>query len=133
MADVSSAAESTLIVLSSASTDVRAASALQSAASALGHANGAALIQLNEVDDLKRFVFEADPWAVMAIDDTSIAALREAFGLADQQFAPDVPAEVTGYTLVAIPGFAECLDDPDAKRVAWTRMRAAVHPGNPLD
>ena len=63
----------------------------------------------------------------MAIDDASIDALREAFDLDARDFAGDVPASVTGYNL------ADCLDDMEAKRNAWMRMKAAVHPGNPLD
>ena len=60
-------------------------------------------------------------------------ALREAFDLDARDFAGDVPASVTGYNLVAVPAFADCLDDMEAKRIAWMRMKAAVHPGNPLD
>lgn len=130
---MSSVIDTTLIVLASTPLDVRVASAVQSAAGALGYAEGAALVQLSDVDDAKRLVFEADPWAVMAIDDASIDALRASFDLDAAQFAPDVPVEFAGYKLVAIPGFADCLDDPDAKRVAWGRMKAAAHPGNPLD
>lgn len=127
------AQDTTLVVLANAPLDVRVASALQSAAQALGYADGCAIVQLSEVGDLKRFVFEADPWSLIAIDDASIDALRGAFDLDEQAFAADVPAHVTGYRLAAVPGFAACLDDPDAKRVAWARMQAAAHPGNPLD
>lgn len=127
------AQDTTLVVLANAPLDVRVASALQSAAQALGYADGCAIVQLSEAGDLRRFVFEADPWSLITIDDASIDALRGAFDLDEQAFAADVPAHVTGYRLVAVPGFAACLDDPDAKRVAWVRMQAAAHPGNPLD
>lgn len=125
--------DSTLVIIAGEPVDVRVASALQSAAQALGYADGCAIVQLSEAGDLKRFVFEADPWSLIAIDDASIAALRGAFDLDEQAFAADVPVHVTGYRLVAVPGFADCLDEPDAKRVAWVRMQAAAHPGNPLD
>lgn len=125
--------DSTLVVLTSAPLDVRAASALQSSADALGYANGAHIQQLDEVQDLRRFVFEVDPWTVMAIDDASVDALRDAFSLDAQQFAADMPVTVTGYRLVAVPAFADCLDDQNAKSIAWGRMKAAAHPGNPLD
>ncbi len=127
------AQDTTLVVLASLPVDVRVASALQSAARALGYADGCAIVQLADVDEPRHFVFETDPWAVIAIDDASIDALRTAFALDAQAFSPDVPARVTGYTLVAVPGFATCLDDSEAKRVAWVRMQAAAHPGNPLD
>ena len=130
---MSGAQDTTLIVLTGVSVDVRVASALQSAAEALGYADGCAIVRLSDVDDLRRFVFESDPWTVMAIDDASINALREAFDLDARDFAGDAPASVTGYHLVAVPAFADCLDDMEAKRNAWMRMKAAVHPGNPLD
>ena len=125
--------DTTLVVLTGSPVDVRVASALQSAAQALGYADGCAIVQLADAPDLKCFVFEADPWSVIAIDDASIDALRSAFDLAIQDFAPDIPAQAIGYRLVAVPGFAACLDDADAKRIAWARMQAAAHPGNPLD
>ena len=125
---MSGAQDTTLIVLTGVSVDVRVASA-----EALGYADGCAIVRLSDVDDLRRFVFESDPWTVMAIDDASINALREAFDLDARDFAGDVPASVTGYNLVAVPAFADCLDDMEAKRNAWMRMKAAVHPGNPLD
>ncbi len=127
------AQDTTLVVLAGAPLDVRVASALQSAAQALGYADGCAIVQLADVDDLKRFVFEADPWSLIAIDDASFDALRTAFNLDEQAFSADAPAHAIGYRLVAVPGFAACLDDPEAKRVAWARMQAAAHPGNPLD
>lgn len=122
-----------LVILSAEPVEVRVASALQSAAQALGYVDGCDIVQLTDIPDFKRFVFECDPWALMAIDDASIAALRAAFSLETQDFDADNPACVAGYKLVAVPGFATCLDDQDAKRVAWQRMKAAAHPGNPLD
>lgn len=127
------AQDTTLVVLANASLDVRVASALQSAAQALGYADGCAIVQLTDVDDLKRFVFEADPWSLIAIDDASIGALRRAFDLSERAFSADLPTCVNGYQLVGVPEFAACLDDPEAKCIAWSRMRAAAHPGNPLD
>lgn len=124
--------ETTLLVLSESPVDVRVASALQSAAQALGYAEGCAILQTDDIPDLKRFVFAVDPWAVMAIDEASIETLRAAFSLTQAEFAPDVPACVAGYALVAVPAFSGCLDDPASKRVAWGRMHAAAHPENPL-
>ena len=130
---MSGAQDTTLVVLAGAPVDVRVASALQSAAQALGYVDGCAIVQLSEAGDLRRFVFESDPWAVMAIDDASVDALRKAFDLEIRDFSADIPANVVGYNLVAVPAFAACLDDMEAKRTAWTRMKAAAHPGNPLD
>lgn len=125
--------ETTLLALTSSPVEVQVASALQSAAQALGYADGCDIIQLGDQPDLKLFVFEADPWAVMALDADSIDALREAFSLSIDDFAVDVPVNVAGYELVAVPDFADCMGDQDAKRVAWRRMHAAAHPKNPLD
>lgn len=130
---MTSTIETLLLVLAEKPVEVQAASALQSAAQALGYAEGCSIVQLGDASDLKRLVYEVDPWAVMAIDDASIAALQEAFKLSSSDFRADYPASVSGYALVAVPGFAECLDDPDAKRIAWKRMHAAAHPKNPLD
>ena len=121
-----------LIVLAEEPADVKVASALQSAARALGYADGCSITQLADVPDVKHMVFERDPWSVMAIDDASIEKLRRAFGLHADELAPDCPAVVAGYMLVAVPGFAACLDDLETKRIAWHRMKAAEHPGNPL-
>ena len=129
---MASAQDKLLFVLTSVPVDVRVASALQSAADALGYPDGCDIVQISDAGDLKRFVFERDPWAVLAIDDESFAALRAAFALDADALAPDAPVTVAGYTLVAVPGFASCLDDADAKRIAWHRMKAAKHPGNPL-
>ena len=127
------AQDTTLLVLTSAPLEVRVASALQSAAQALGYPDGCCIMQLAEVDDLRLSIFESDPWSVIALDSAAIEALREAFAFSPGQFAADIPASVAGYTLVAVPGFAECLDDEREKRVAWNRMKSARHPDNPLD
>lgn len=125
--------DTTLLVLASEPVQVRVASALQSAAQALGHIDGCQITQLEQVEGLRTFVFDLDPWCVIAIDDKAIAGLRRTFDLDDIQFGADHPIQVFGYTLVAVPGFANCLDDTSAKRVAWGRMQAAAHPKNPLD
>ncbi len=75
---------------------------------------------------------QADPWSVVAVDEAGLALLSAAFGDASAGLAPDAPVCVEGYMLVAVPGFAECLHDEQAKRVAWKRLKAARHPGNPL-
>lgn len=126
------AQETTLVILTARPVDVRVASALQAAARALGYPDGCRIVTLSEAGDVQRFVFGCDPWSVMAIDDASIASLRDSFDLDPSQFASDCPASIAGYTLVAVPGFAACLDDADAKRAAWHRMKAATHPENPL-
>ncbi len=125
--------DTTLLVLASEPVQVRVASALQSAAQALGHIDGCQIIQLDQVDELRSLVFGLDPWCAIAIDDKAIASLRQAFDLDDTQFGAGHPIQVCGYTFVAVPGFANCLDDTSAKRVAWGRMQAAAHPKNPLD
>ncbi len=125
--------DTTLIVLTKQAVPVRAASALQSAAQALGYADGCQIIELADTGDLRSYIFGRDPWSVIAIDDTSIEALRHAFELDREAFSSDNPAHRAGYTLVAVPDFIDCLDDQDAKRIAWQRMKAAMHPGNPLD
>ena len=122
-----------LIVLAREPVEVRVASALQSAARALGYADGCSVLSLSDVGDLQCCVLTSDPWCVLAIDNAAVEALRMAFGVDAGQFAADKPAQVLGYTFVAVPDFSNCLDDQEAKRVAWRRMKAAAHPGNPLD
>lgn len=124
--------DTTLIVLSEQAVSVRAASALQSAAQALGFPDGCQIIQLADTQDLRLYIFERDPWSVIAIDDASIVALQQAFGLDQKTFSPDTPVSCAGYRLVAVPSFIESLDDQGAKRIAWQRMKSAAHPGNPL-
>lgn len=125
--------ETTLLVLASQQVQVRVASALQSAANALGYPDGCYIQQLDQADDLRLCIFDVDPWSVIAIDEASIVALQQAFDLNASQFDAEHPVQVCGYTLVAVPGFAECLDDDSEKRVAWHRMQVAAHPKNPLD
>lgn len=127
------AQDTTLIVLAGQTVPVRAASALQSAAQALEFVDGCQIVQIADTDDVRGLIFERDPWSVIAIDDVAVNALRQAFGLDHNVFSPDRPARCSGYLLVAVPGFVECLDNQDAKRVAWQRMKVAAHPGNPLD
>jgi hypothetical protein len=85
-----------------------------------------------DADSLALLVERTDPWSVVAIDEASVSALAAAFGKESASLAPDAPVCAEGYTLVAVPGFAECLHDAQAKRVAWRRLKAARHPGNPL-
>ena len=112
--------------------DDRVVHALEASAERLEHAQGCRFACLGECGDLTLFIHEADPWTVVAIDDESIAALRAAFGSESAALAPDAPVEACGYTLVAVPGFASCIDDQDAKRVAWARLQAAKHPAKPF-
>lgn len=127
------ARNATMMVLAERGLDQSVINALESAAKALGHGTGCCIVTLGEVDDLALFILESDPWAVVGIDGPSIEALRTAFGGESEQLAPGTPVlSGGGYLLVAVPGFAECLDDQAAKRVAWNRLKAARHPGNPL-
>ena len=127
-------ADATLLVLAARPQSQAVINALQSSAQALGHESGACVATLQEAgESLPLFIAQADPWAVVAIDEPAIAALQAAFPPASQALAPDAPATALGYTLVAVPGFAECVDDQPAKRVAWARLKAARLPGNPLD
>ena len=127
--------DATLLALSAAPVDQSVINALQASAAKLGHATGACVATLEEAGaDVARFVAAADPWSVLALDDEAACALRQAFAPAADALAPDAPVCVpAGYTLVAVPAFASCLDDQQAKRVAWARMKAARHPGNPLE
>ncbi len=134
--------DATFFVLTAEHIDEVVINALEASASSLGHASGCSVVTLSEAfssdpnepaeQALKTFVMRADPWAVVAIDDESIRALAAAFKLTYSEFGPDRPAAVLGYTLVAVPGFATCLGDNQAKRIAWHRLKAARHPGNPL-
>lgn len=127
--------DATLLVLTEARLDQRVINALESAAQALGHADGACIARLSETgDELALFIAQGDPWSVVAIDDASVAALQKSFPPESSRLYPDAPVEVPeGYQLVAVPGFSACLDDQAAKRVAWNRLKAARHPGNPLE
>lgn len=130
-------ADATLIVLSEEPLDQAVINALQSSAEKLGHED-LCVATLGEVagaesaESLAAYIAGADPWAVVAIDDAAVEALRGAFGEESRALAPDAPVNVLGYELVAVPGFAECLGDAAAKRVAWRRLQAAAHPDNPL-
>lgn len=80
-------------------------------------------------DDLALTIHKIDPWAVVAIDDKSIAALQRTFCEESKDLKPDQTACACGYTLVAVPDFAACLDNKQAKAKAWARLKAARHPG----
>lgn len=129
------APDATLLVLSAQPLEQRAINALESSAKALGHAYGVCIASLSDAgDDLAAFIMRADPWSVVAIDDAAIDAVRSAFPPASQALEADKPVDVAqGYRLVAVLGFADCLDDDAAKRIAWNRLKAARHPGHPID
>ena len=127
------APDASMLFLTAKPVDQAVINALESSAAALGHETGCCIANLGEVDDLALFVFTADPWSVIAIDEDSIVALKQTFGGAAAGLAPGTPIQVDGgYQLVAVPGFAECLGDDAAKKQAWVRLKAARHPGNPL-
>lgn len=130
------ALDATMMVLTSHPVDQAVINALQSAATALGHESGCSVLTTGEAAQhggLASLILEADPWSVVAIDDAAIDALRAAFGAESGGLQPGKPLQAGGgYTLVAVPGFAECLDDQSKKRVAWGQLKAARHPGNPL-
>ena len=127
--------DATLLALSAEPVDQGVINALQASAEKLGHATGVCVATLAEAGaDVALFIAAADPWSVLALDDESTCALRWAFAPEADALAPDAPVCVSaGYTLVAVPAFARCLDDGQAKRIAWARMKAARHPGNPLE
>ena len=127
--------ESTLLYIHGNPLDEAARAALVASAEALGHVDGcsfAAPEELMAYGGVELAIRELDPWAAVAVDDTGIQMLREAFGERSAALEPDNPQVVDGYTLVAVPDFAFCLDDLPAKRIAWGRLKAAKHPGNPL-
>ncbi len=117
-------ADPTLLVVCEKRPAREVVAALASACEALGHVAGYAVCEAGGMDaeKLAEGIEQADPWSVVGIDETSVALLAAAFGQASAQLAPDAPICVDGYTLVAVPGFAECLHDMQAKRVAWTRL-----------
>ena len=86
-----------------------------------------------EQDFLETYIYEVDPWAIVALDAKAINALRSAFGKQSASLKEDKPIEVCGYTLVAVLDFENCLDNEEQKRIAWGRLKAAQHPKNPLD
>lgn len=130
------ALDATMMVLTTNPVDQAVINALQSAAAALGHESGCSILTTGEAAQhggLASLILEADPWSVVAIDDAAIDALRDAFGAESGGLRPGKPLQAGGgYTLVAVPGFAECLDNQEKKRVAWGQLKAARHPGNPL-
>lgn len=127
-------ADPTLLVVCERRPSREVCAALSAACEALGHAAGFAVCEMADAgaEELACRIERIDPWSVAAIDDASVALLAAAFGEASAPLAPDVSVRADGYTLVAVPGFAECLHDEQAKRVAWGRLKAARHPGNPL-
>ena len=145
------AVDPTLLVLARMRPTPAVEKALASAAGALGHTAGLAVrtldaagegglcsdsgraLEASDSEALALYIERVDPWAVVAIDEPAIEALRRAFGDESASLSPDRLVEARGYTLVAVPGFAACLDDQQAKRVAWHRLKAARHPQNPLD
>ena len=110
--------------------------ALKSSACALDYDQDPLFLSLDEVElgesgacKLAELIHEIDPWSVVAIDEESIAVLRAAFKLESGDFCADKPANACGYNLVAVPEFADCLQDQNKKRIAWGRLKAAQHPG----
>lgn len=122
-----------LVIAYCGSLSQAARAALDACAKSLGHEGHVCYADLSTLsgDDLVLAIHKWDPWSVVAVDEASIARLREAFGDEAFAFAPDAPTEVRGYLLVAVPAFEQCLQDQQAKRVAWGRMKAAAHPGPP--
>lgn len=127
--------ESTLLYIHGERLEEAARQALVASAEALGHVDGCSFAtpgELSAYGSVELAIRELDPWAVVAVDDEGIRALRAAFGERSAALEPDHEVAVDGYALVAVPDFAACLDDQGAKRVAWGRLKAAKHPGNPL-
>lgn len=126
-------ADASLTILHAGALSDAARDALKASSSALDHGDDPLFFDVEELtpQDLALAVHTCDPWSVVAVDEQSIAALREAFSVALEDFAPDAPAIVRGYTFVAVPAFEACLQDQEAKRVAWRRLKDARHPGKP--
>ena len=122
-----------LLIVSEGALSNAAVSALEACAERLGHGASLAFLDASVLDaqNLLLSVHECDPWDVVAVDEPSSSKLREAFGEAASALAPDAPVEARGYRIVAVPGFEDCLDDQPSKRVAWERLKAAVHPKAP--
>lgn len=130
--------DGTMLVLSAVELSDAAKKALLASGTALGHEKPVVFVSLDELfkpasESLPYLVRSVDPWSVVAVDEESIRTLREAFSDDEdiEAFAVDSPALVCGYTFVAVPGFEECLHDQPAKRVAWSRLKAARHPKAP--
>ncbi|MGN0077332.1 MAG: hypothetical protein ACI36V_00950 [Coriobacteriales bacterium] len=117
-------------MLSSAAASSWAQEALGASAQRLGHPMPPAFAVVGGMgpDELRLLVCERDPWSVVAIDGPAAALLGESFLPQGTVLAPDSPVEECGYTLVAVPGFEECFDNPELKRCAWERLKAAAHP-----
>lgn len=122
-----------MLVLHSGGLSDAAREALKASATALEHRVAPEFVDVEgcEPQELVLRIHSCDPWSVVAGDNASIDLLREAFSLTEDQFAPDAPAIVHGYTFVAVPDFEACLDDQAAKRIAWSRLKAARYPGRP--
>lgn len=130
--------EGTMLVLSAVELKDAAKKALLASGIALGHEKPVVFVSLDELfkpanESLPHLVRSVDPWSVVAVDEESIDTLCRAFSDEEgiEDFSVDSPALVCGYTFVAVPGFEACLDDLDAKRVAWGRLKAARHPKSP--
>ena len=126
------AGNATFLVLSAKPLPASAHEALVASAHKLGHADAAfAFTASCTPRDVAMLVHRFDPWSVVAVDEESVEALKAAFAKEAADFGPDHPTMVRGYRFVAVPGFAQCLEDQEAKRAAWQRLKAAQHPGAP--
>ena len=116
------------IVVSDHELNEEAKDALSCAVKALGYDTPPDFIVFSNKEELSDIIFKHDPWAVVPVDEPSISAIASAFKLDANSFGVDMPKDVCGYTLVAVPGFEDCLSDETTKRVAWARLKAAAHP-----
>lgn len=64
-----------------------------------------------------------DPELVVALDDPAASALAAAWGR-EGPFVPGEAAVVRGRRVSALGGFEAALASPDAKQVAWARLKA---------
>ncbi len=124
-----------LIILSAHECTEDVIYALKKSATALGYDQEPLFLSLDKIDkqrehdkSLSWIVHTVDPWFIIALDDESILALHNEFGLNNDNFYADKPANICGYNFVAVPNFADCLNDQDKKRIAWGRLKAAQHP-----
>lgn len=118
-----------LIILSASECGEDVVLALKKSADALGYEQAPLFLNACELENIREAIFDIDPWAVIAIDDKSIQMLGEAFALNSDEFHADCPVLACGYKLVAVPDFASCLNNQEKKRIAWTRLKTAQHPG----
>lgn len=132
MDDCENASASLMILHAGALSDA-ARKALKASSAALNHGDDPLFLDVEGCapQDLALAVHTCDPWSVVAVDEQSIEALRVAFSVPADEFAPDTPAIVRGYTFVAVPAFEACLQDQEAKRVAWRCLKDAQRPGKP--